>query len=270
MIEVVDKGQLSEQHPVPVLFVHGAEHAAWCWDEHFLDFFADRGYRAIAMSLRGHGGSPATKPPTALSISDYVNDVVSVASTLPLCPVVVGHSMGGFVVQKYLESHAAPAAVLVASAPPQGGGGAVLRIGRVLLHNSVFHPILTLRAFSAGRSLPYLTELERVRSLFFSPVTPESYVGRYAARLQEEQIGRAALDMILLDLPKPDRVTAPMLVLGAECDSSVTRPEVEATARAYGVRAKIFPDMGHDMMLEPNWHAVAERIDAWLSARMAG
>ena len=270
MIEVIDKGQPSEQHPVPVLFVHGAEHAAWCWDEHFLDFFADRGYRAIAMSLRGHGGSPTTKPPTALSISDYVNDVVSVAGTLPVCPVVVGHSMGGFVVQKYLESHAAPAAVLVASAPPHGGGGAVFRMGRVLLHNIIFHPFSTLTAFSAGRSLPYLTELERVRSLFFSPLTPESSVARYAARLRQEQIGRAALDMILLDLPKTHRVTTPTLVLGAECDSSVTRREVEATARAYGVRAEIFPDMGHDMMLEPDWHVVAERIDAWLSAPPAG
>ena len=30
--------------------------------------------------------------------------------------------------------------------------------------------------------------------------------------------------------------------------------------------AEIFPDMGHDMMLEPGWQAVAERIDGWLTA----
>jgi hypothetical protein len=29
-----------------------------CWDDGFLDFFADAGYRAAAMSLRGHGTSP--------------------------------------------------------------------------------------------------------------------------------------------------------------------------------------------------------------------
>jgi hypothetical protein len=28
-----------------------------------------------------------------------------------------------------------------------------------------------------------------------------------------------------------------------------------------------FPDMGHNMMLEAGWTAVAERIDSWLSAR---
>jgi len=35
--EVVDKGSCSASHPVPLLFVHGAWHAAWCWDEYFLD-----------------------------------------------------------------------------------------------------------------------------------------------------------------------------------------------------------------------------------------
>ena len=29
-----------------LLFVHGAWHGAWCWAEHFLDFFAAQGYAA--------------------------------------------------------------------------------------------------------------------------------------------------------------------------------------------------------------------------------
>ncbi|PRC62971.1 alpha/beta hydrolase, partial [Mycobacterium sp. ITM-2017-0098] len=36
MLEVIDKGSASAAHPAPLLFVHGAWHAAWCWDEHFL------------------------------------------------------------------------------------------------------------------------------------------------------------------------------------------------------------------------------------------
>src|SRR5271167_1281254 len=113
MLEVIDKGCVSESHPVPLLFVHGAWHAAWCWDEYFLDFFADRGYRALAVSLRGHGNSPAPRPMQACSIADCVDDVDSVANSLPTRPVVIGHSMGGFVVLKYLESRDAPAGVLV-------------------------------------------------------------------------------------------------------------------------------------------------------------
>ncbi len=29
----------------------------------------------------------------------------------------------------------------------------------------------------------------------------------------------------------------------------------------------VFVHMGHNMMLEPGWQAVAERIDNWLTAR---
>src|SRR5882757_10409654 len=81
MLEVIDKGSCSESHPAPLLFVHGAWHAAWCWDEHFLDFFADKGYRALAVSLRGHGSSPTPKPLRSCSVADYVADVASVADS---------------------------------------------------------------------------------------------------------------------------------------------------------------------------------------------
>ncbi len=36
--------------------------------------------------------------------------------------------------------------------------------------------------------------------------------------------------------------------------------EVIATASAHRTAAEFFPAMGHNMMLEPGWHAVAERI----------
>jgi pimeloyl-ACP methyl ester carboxylesterase len=70
VLEVIDKGRCSEAHPIPLLFVHGGEHAAWCWDEHFLDFFADKGYRALALSVRGHGGSSNSKRLRSCSIGD--------------------------------------------------------------------------------------------------------------------------------------------------------------------------------------------------------
>lgn len=107
-------------HPTPLLFVHGGCHAAWCWDEHFLDFFADNGFRAVALSLRGHGGSRLTKNLQSCSMSDYLDDLRWAADELGGQPVLVGHSVGGFLVQKYLESRGVPAGVLLASTPPQG------------------------------------------------------------------------------------------------------------------------------------------------------
>ncbi|PEG34521.1 alpha/beta hydrolase [Mycolicibacterium agri] len=258
MLEVIDKGALSERHPAPLLFVHGAWHAAWCWDEHFLSFFADEGYRALAVSLRGHGGSSTSKPLRICSVADYVEDVASVADNLPRRPVVIGHSMGGFVVQKYLESNDAPAAVLMASTPPRGYLGSGLRWMKR-------HPWDFARVAMTGRSLAYVSTPRLARERFFCAHTPDSHVSKYATRLQEEST-RAAVDG-LLNLPRPRRVTTTLLVLGAGNDGSVTAREVHATAHAYRTQAEIFPNMGHDMMLESGWPAVAERIHSWLGTQ---
>ena len=103
--------------------------------------------------------------------------------------------------------------------------------------------------------------------MFFSAHTPESWVVRYAERLQNEPSGKWVLDMVFLNLPKPRRVSTPLLVLGAQCDRNVTPQEAHVTARAYRTQAEIFPNMGHDMMLEPGWVAVAQRIHTWLCAQ---
>jgi pimeloyl-ACP methyl ester carboxylesterase len=259
VLEVIEKGSVSETHPVPLLFVHGAWHAAWCWDENFLSFFADKGYRAVALSFRGHGNSPSNKPLRGLSVSDYVDDVSSVADSLPAPPVIIGHSMGGLIVQKYLEKRAAPAAVLMTSIPPRGNLGNALRWIR-------HRPSHFVKMTVTGKALPYINDPQLARERFFSPHTPEADVRKYAARLQEDS-SRIGIDGLLLRLPRPKRVTTPMLVLGAEEDGAHTREEIVATARAYRTQAEFFPGMGHNMMLEPGWATVAERIDAWLIDR---
>ena len=261
MLEVIDKGSSSEAHPAPLLFVHGAWHAAWCWDEHFLDFVADKGYRALAVSVRGHGKSPVPRRMQFCSIADFVDDVDLIANSLPARPVVIGHSLGGFVVQKYLESHDAAAAVLVASVPPSGVGGFLLR-------GMKRHPWQRIRGTVTTKSLRGVAGTPKLaRENFFSEFTPEADVVRYAARIEEEYVGRWTLEMALPNVSKANLVATPLLVLGGADDACFTQEEVRATARAYQTEAEIFPEMGHSMMLEPGWTDVAERIHAWLETR---
>jgi pimeloyl-ACP methyl ester carboxylesterase len=259
MLEVIDKGSCSESHPAPLLFVHGAWHAAWCWDENFLGFFADKGYRAVALSLRNHGNSDKNNPRKS-SVADLVSDVASVANDLPAEPVVIGHSMGGFVVQKYLEKHSAPAGVLLASLPVTGASRSLLRI-------AARHPLRCARASLTGKSVRALSTPQVARENFYSASTPQSDVERYTALLDEEYYGRQTFDFTILSLPKPEQVTTPLLVLGAESDAVISQDEIRKTTSAYGTQAEFFPNMGHNMMLEPGWQAVAERIDGWLTAR---
>ena len=93
MLEVIDKGRCSDEHPAPLLFVHGGNLAARCWDEHFLDFFADKGFRAVAVSLRGHGASTLSQPLNSCSVADYVDDVRTTVDMLGSESVLIGRSM---------------------------------------------------------------------------------------------------------------------------------------------------------------------------------
>jgi pimeloyl-ACP methyl ester carboxylesterase len=245
-------------HPTPLLFVHGAWHGAWCWHEHFVPYFTDAGYTVHAPDLPGHGANQSGKALRWLRVRDYVAEIARVAAALPAPPVIIGHSMGGFVVQKYLEKHPAAAAVLLASIPPRGVLDTVLRIVRR-------HPLRFLKANATLSLYPLVDDPALARELFFSPSMPEADVQRYFAKLQDESYS-AFLDMLLFDRPQPERVRVPVLVLGAENDTIFHTYEVEATARAYHTSAKIFPGMAHNVLLEPRWRDVAGTILEWLKS----
>ncbi len=240
----------------PLLFVHGAWHASWCWTEHFTGYFADLGYTSYALDLTGHGSSSGTV--RGARIAHYVADVRRVAVELPSEPVLVGHSMGGLVVQQYLARHRAAAGVLLAPVPTVGAIGATVRV-------ATRHPVAFLRANLTLSLGPIVDDPDRAVSLLFGPEMDPGDALEYAGRLQDESY-LAYLEMIL-ELPRPSRVRDPVLVLGAMEDAIFSPTEIVATGRAYGTEAILFPGMGHDMMLEPRWREVADAIAGWLSRR---
>ena len=77
-LELVHRQPETLASATPILFVHGAWHAAWCWDEYFLPYFAQHGYASYALSLRGHGSSQGKERLRWWRIADYVADVAQV------------------------------------------------------------------------------------------------------------------------------------------------------------------------------------------------
>jgi pimeloyl-ACP methyl ester carboxylesterase len=256
-LEVVTHAPKTATHSTPLLFVHGAWHGAWCWEENFLPYFAQAGYHSHALDLRGHGKSGEADRLRWTSISHYVSDVRQVVERFEETPILIGHSMGGLVVQKYLESDTKiPAAVLLASVPP---GGVI----RTTLNIAMQHPIAFLKANATMKLYPIVGTPQLTREAFFSADMHETKVRTYYQRIQNESY-RAFLDMMLFNLPRPRRVKTPMLVLGAANDTIFSVKEVKASAKAYRTEAEIFNDMAHDMMLEAGWQSVADRILEWL------
>jgi pimeloyl-ACP methyl ester carboxylesterase len=257
-LEVISKAPSSPRAAPPILFVHGAWHGAWCWDEFFLDYFAAHGFEAHALSLRAHGASEGRSQLHRCRIRHYVEDVAAVAASLPTSPILVGHSMGGFVVQKFLETHLSPAAFLLASIPPDGARSMYAR----LMRN---RPLDVLRANATLSLLPFISDPERAQRLLFSAAMSGEDVVRHHRLLEDESM-LGALDCLALERVLPNEVRSPIHVMGAADDALVAGYEIEATARAYGTEALVFDDVAHDMMLDPNWRSVADtmikRLDA--------
>ena len=258
-LEMISKRPVFEaQHSTPLLFIHGMMHGAWCWDVHFLDYFAQRGFAAHAVNLRGHGNSEGREKLRWTRIADYVEDVTGAVRQLPSPPILIGHSMGGFIIQKYLEDHDVPGAILLSSPPPVGLLGTTIRIFRR-------HPLVFARINWTLSLLPVIATPHLAREAFFSDC-PEEQLQTYWKLMQDESY-MAFLDMVALDLPRPEKARTPMLVLGVARDNMLTSREIEATARAYHAPSEIIPDVAHDSMLEPRWQTVAERILVWLQQR---
>ena len=254
-LEIISCEPRALKFEAPLLFVHGSCHAAWCFEENFLPYFAEKGFSSHAVSLRGHGASAGIEKLKWTSISDYVEDVFRAAKQLPQMPVVIGHSLGGLVVQKFLEKYDARAGILLAPSP---SGGMFLSGSRLFLRN----PLLFAKVFLKQDVQIVFGTPELVKKGLFSADFNDAKIVEYTRRLGKESF-RAFLEMIY-DLPKPNRIRAPILVLGGENDVIVPPSEIEKTGRAYNAEYKIFPDTAHDLMLERNWKAVADFMIDWL------
>jgi alpha-beta hydrolase superfamily lysophospholipase len=258
-LEILTQKPNATSKQSPLLFVHGMWHGAWCWEKYFLPYFAKNGYAAYAMSLRGHGKSEGRDKLRWTSLADYVTDVETVVEQIGTPPVLVGHSMGGMIVQKYLEKHQIPATVLLASGPPRGLLLATLRVAKQ-------RPLDFIKVNLTLSLYPVIGTPENCQKFLFSDDIGKEQLMEHFGQMQDEAY-RAYLDMILFNLPRPKLVNTQMLVLGAANDQAIALKEVHATAKAYGVDAEIFSGMAHDMMLETEWQKVADRIIDWLGKK---
>ena len=238
-----------------LLFVHGAFAGGWMWTETFMPFLAKAGYPCYALSLRGHGGSDGVEQINTHSIADYVDDVKTIVDWLDEPPILLGHSMGGFVIQKYLEHRDAPAVALICSVPPQG------------LIASQFHLMLNkpqlfqeINQIMDGK----YTDTGTLRETLFAGEVDETMLAAWLSRMQQES-HRALWDMSMFSLPNLYSMhKPPMLILGAEEDVLVPAFLVQTTANTYSQHAHIFRGMGHAVTHEKEWPLVAPMLRDWL------
>jgi pimeloyl-ACP methyl ester carboxylesterase len=203
------------------------------------------------LDLRGHGLSEGGEHLQRWRIEDYVADVRAVLDRWETLRILVGHSMGGLVVQLVAAAVRLDRLVLVASSPTEGMRRNGFRMaGR--------HP-WTFAAARLRRSFRRLYRSPRVaRALLFHPNTAQAVVDRHLEAVQEESWVAGNQPMTLL--PDPRAVACPVIVIAGERDVMVDRRASERTARDYSTPLEVFGACAHMVPCEADPAALARVI----------
>lgn len=241
-----------------VLFVHGAGAGPWCW-QGFMERFAAAGYDCHALALRGHSPSDPVRALGRVRLVDYVSDVHQVLERLGEA-VLIGHSMGGAVVQAVAGACDVAALIMAAPAPVAGVRFhrppwnpwfplQAVRALPVLLGRGVFRPHLsTMRRMVLNR-LPREQQLE-----VFSRCSPESSTALLG--LLQGRLGRELGSL----RGRPFK----RLVVAPTADRICIFPMLCEIAYYQDAELLVLIDRGHMFMLEPGWERCADHLLSWL------
>lgn len=255
----------------PLLFVHGSYHGAWCWREHFMPYFAAAGYDTVAISVRAQGNSDR-RPDQKVSntLQGHADDLASVIQALSHPPILVGHSFGGLLVEKYVSQLGTPGAArppvagvaLLCAVPPSGNKDIVVRITKQSL-------VTSFKITWAFVTKSFARSASACRDTFFSADLPDAVLLRYQQALADcSPVRLLDLGALNKELPLPPLPPAaaglPAFVAGGAADVVVDPPAVEETAAYFGVGSVMWSDTAHDCMLDTRWEAAAASLLLWL------
>jgi pimeloyl-ACP methyl ester carboxylesterase/tetratricopeptide (TPR) repeat protein len=230
-LEYVEQG---DRGAVPVVFLHGITDS-WRSFERVLPLLPSS-IHAFAISQRGHGGS--SRPIDGYRTSDFAADVAGFLDAMQIRrAIVVGHSMGSFVAQRFAIDY------------PDRTAGLVL-----------------MGAFPTLSGKPVLTELWSAVSTFEDPVDP-AFVEEFQKSTLARPIPAPVLATVVAEsrrLParvwksafaqfvdgdvtgELGRIAAPTLIAWGDRDTVCSREDQEVLQRGIrGARLIVYPGGGH-------------------------
>ncbi|GAB3252741.1 alpha/beta hydrolase [Chitinimonas naiadis] len=248
-----------------IMLIHGS----WLTPASFNAFcsrYEARGYHCIAPAWP-HMGRPLSELRNAphpqlsqLTLGRIVDRYQQLVLALREPPILIGHSLGGLIVQLLLDRGLGAAGVAIAPAPPKG----VLSGPRAMLS--------TLPLLGRWRGWSRIAQL-----------SPQAFARRYAHTLSPQEQQRAFLQHVVpapgrlfyqvalglgteLDFRNPDR--APLLMIAGELDRIAAPRSVRAAyqrhCRSPALTAyHAFPDRTHWLIAAPGWAEVADYALGW-------
>jgi pimeloyl-ACP methyl ester carboxylesterase len=247
-----------------VLFIHGMFQNAKSWNQ-WIPLLESRGYECLAVSWPLHHGDPSAlrkNPPVDLGklrLQAVVDHYVGLIEARRLNPILIGHSVGGLVVQKLVERGLAKVGVAISSVAPN----------RML-------------AFDWGFFLNSLQITNPLVGDVPFEMTPEGFHQNFANTLSAAESNRAFERTVThdsrnvmrdcmaeighIDVSRPH---VPLLFIAGEKDRIIPPQLCKKNADAYDDTASIstyieFPNRGHFICGEPSWEEVANYAADWI------
>jgi alpha-beta hydrolase superfamily lysophospholipase len=251
-----------------IIFIHGMFLTAKCWDE-WVGYFTRLGYDCEAVAWPHHEGEPValrSHPPEGLGtlgLEDLYGFFRAVVRREAEPPVVIGHSLGGLIVQRLLADKLVRAGVGIASVAPNR----MLAFDWGFMRNtaSITNP------FAGDEPFEMTPELFHRN---FANTLGEAESRPYFDTLAVHESRQVLRDVMAhegeIDLAAPH---APLLLIGAKEDEIIPSSLVRRNAHAYEDgrfhhEFAEFSGRGHLLCNQPGWEEVAEKIANWLPGHL--
>jgi pimeloyl-ACP methyl ester carboxylesterase len=245
------------------VFVHGMYMNGESWQP-WIDRFSAHGYPVHAPSWPYHDGSPAALRASidpnlpSLTFGAVVDHLKRFIDTLPDRPVLIGHSVGGLLVQKLAHDGYARLAVPISPAPPRG----IISLDPHFYRANAPH----LNLAAAGR--PLIMTAKRFHYAFANTMSRadsdaafERYVVPESRRVPQSTLTQSRIDF--------RRAHVPMLFLAGDRDHltplDMVRRNVKACRKGEGpVEFRTMPGRSHLLCLQAGWEELADAALAFI------
>ncbi len=252
-----------------VVFIHGMYMTSLCW-EHWTRHFEAAGYRCLAPGWPGRDKSVELLRKAhpdqelgRLTLQAVVTHLDKLVRSLDEKPILIGHSMGGLIVQLLLQRDLAAAGVAIDPAPPRG----VFTVSWPFLRSNWPH----INPF-VSKHRPIWMSLERFQYTFTNGLPTaeqraayEKYVVPESRRVPAEALTRVAR----IDFSKS---RPPLLLIAGSDDHLIPSALVRANFRRYRLPPSLtdfreFAGRKHFIIGQADWKEVADGILSWLNQR---
>jgi pimeloyl-ACP methyl ester carboxylesterase len=248
-----------------IVFIHGMYMIPLAWEK-WMAYFEGKGYTCFAPAwpdrdqpveiLRQKCLSPELGK---LSLNGVVQTYTEFIESLPEKPILIGHSMGGLIVQLLLQKNLATAGVAIDSAPPMG----VLTPKWSFLRSNFPHitPFVSL-------DNPVRMSFRRFQYTFVNGLPlaeQEAAYDRYVVP-ESRRIPRESLTA-RIDFNKPH---PPLLLIAGSNDHLIPASLSRTIYKRYKSSPSVtffkeFPGRTHYIIGQKNWEEVANYILSWFN-----